>query len=593
MSLAALLLAHGVASAQLPVAPAPHPTLDELVKEYQRWGLPIPSADSELVRLSWGNSEAGWDQLAFRHPKAKPGDAPRYLMGSEWWLPNFPNYPPTSEMLVKPVPSALEGARGGGSDWLCVAVQCKIRGWDSLARAAYEKARSSLGQWTPVGEEPPTVIEELHATAWRFWENKLTERQSDRKKILTNLNSLVDAGYKFPAGTRAELRAKWLLEDLELTVTPRKSKPGSIEALIDDLTEDWTDPDDRENETNHVAYWKLVELGYDAVPALLEHLKDNRLTRSKLHDWKSGEYIGVVRVSQPVESILNQLSGGRFETEYYGVTGDRIIEPKDHRWLEMVRCGGEEAWLLDNVIPEDAEERDQIPNEIILRIIRAKYPQRLKDVYQTVVLHRPIVRSDPITKAILASKLPLKDKVAILEQGVTSKEYKHRVAALEALAEIDGVLFRKHLLQSLKGIPADITFREDAYNPELWVIGLLRKTDDRDCWQALTDLTRRVASDTRQHLINSVGGPVDPSDLDIGRRECLRYLLGFLNDTEVGDVPWHGPQAVRDFATTRLALMLGFATRNEVKLLQSPRELSILRNRVRELAEPELARPAK
>jgi hypothetical protein len=62
--------------AQLPVAPELRPTLDELVKEYQRCGLPVPPKDAELVRFK--------DSLGFRDPAAKPGEPSRCLVGISW-----------------------------------------------------------------------------------------------------------------------------------------------------------------------------------------------------------------------------------------------------------------------------------------------------------------------------------------------------------------------------------------------------------------------------------------------------------------------------------------------------------------------------
>ena len=140
----------------------------------------------------------------------------------------------------------------------------------------------------------------------------------------------------------------------------------------------------------------------------------------------------VMCVNQLVEYILNQFSGGRYEQEAYPLTAGELVEPKDHRWLEMVRCGGEEAWLLDCVLPKDEEDGPH-PNTTILRVIRAKYPHSLKDVYQAMLLKHPHVYSQQVTKAIVASKLPDKEKIAILELGIAHKDSRHQPYALESL----------------------------------------------------------------------------------------------------------------------------------------------------------------
>ena len=51
VAVAAILFSQGTSVAQLPTAPPPHPTLNEVVKEYLRLGLPLPPANAELVRI--------------------------------------------------------------------------------------------------------------------------------------------------------------------------------------------------------------------------------------------------------------------------------------------------------------------------------------------------------------------------------------------------------------------------------------------------------------------------------------------------------------------------------------------------------------
>src|SRR5262245_42694680 len=117
-----LLLAHGSAVAQLPTAPMPHPSLDGLVQEYRRFGLPRPPPEAELVRLKHYNNRPEEPYLlGFRIP-TKPGEGDRCLVGSEY----------TSPALVESVKPAVEALRDiehtWTSDLLCLAVQCRVRG---------------------------------------------------------------------------------------------------------------------------------------------------------------------------------------------------------------------------------------------------------------------------------------------------------------------------------------------------------------------------------------------------------------------------------------------------------------------------------
>src|SRR5829696_8431030 len=70
-----------------------------------------------------------------------------------------------------------------------------------------------------------SALKELHSVAWIYWSRRVMTADSDRKEVLRHLKEL--------APDSEDVRA------LELTLAPRKSKPGTAEALIDDLTDYW------------------------------------------------------------------------------------------------------------------------------------------------------------------------------------------------------------------------------------------------------------------------------------------------------------------------------------------------------------------
>lgn len=280
----ALLLSRGGAVAQLPTAPMPHLSLDGLVGEYKRFGLPLPPPDAEFVRLKHYNSRPDEPYLlGFRIP-AKPGEDAPCLVGSEYLWP----------ALVEPAKPDLAALRGiehtYTSDLLCLAAQCRLRRWDELAEFLYLWGRDAIENPGParvaVVKGVPlhlggwrlrvwdwrnrSVAEELRLTAYAYWHPRITRADGDRTEVLRYLKEAVPGG-------DPDIR------DLERTVAPRKSKPGTVESLIDDLTEysagsrfglfsggEWGDATSR----------RLAELGFDAVPALLDHLEDWRFTRS-------------------------------------------------------------------------------------------------------------------------------------------------------------------------------------------------------------------------------------------------------------------------------------------------------------------------
>jgi hypothetical protein len=562
-----------VGFAQKPVAPAPHLTLDELVKEYQRYGLPVPPKEAELVRVKLAAQRAVKPSytLGFLYPPAKPGGQPRLLQGYSWttW------FVPEKVTLAKPIPASTEGVALSHWDWLCLAAQCKIRGWDDLAAAAYTEALLSLRGYSEA--DVRTVSEALRESAWTYWKAKLWERDSDRKEIYARLCSLHPANPKYPSTWDDEL-----LRDLEPTLVPRKSKPGTAEALIDDLTDYWDDPDDPLTESGHSAFWKLVELGFDAVPALIEHAKDYRLTREKV-----GRVVSdVSRVGDLCEGILSHLSAGALHIP---------IDPGDAlKWWGKARQYGEELWLIDHFFPsEDEEENTIFPSEIMLRVIRAKYRQRFAEIYQTVLYKRPKLDSEQLTKEIAKGKFTRERKLSLLEEGASHRNPVHCYYALNALSELDDGAFRKHLFHAIQSLPQCLDFDKSGPQP-VWIAQLISKTDDRKCWDTYTAATMRASGDCRISFIRCVGWPPEPGEKDSGRKQSIHYLLGFFSDTSVGKSDWKGTEReARDVAAIHLGYLLGIVRPNGFELSKSPRERFLFRDRIREAAERELARPTK
>src|SRR5262249_42740117 len=125
-----------------PEAPAPHPTLEELVREYHRYGLPLPPFDAELVRINWWRNNPDRPFiLRFRSPSRESGGWPTLHVGV-FWGPE--GVEPDRTTSAKPAPQALERVGMGAGELLCLTALCKMRGWDELAEAAYAEAREEL-----------------------------------------------------------------------------------------------------------------------------------------------------------------------------------------------------------------------------------------------------------------------------------------------------------------------------------------------------------------------------------------------------------------------------------------------------------------
>jgi hypothetical protein len=586
------LLALACAACAFAAAADPPPAPAELLKEYRSLGLPLPPEKARLVRYEAGGGgivngkvQPTVYALAF---EAKPGsrtEHPVLLRGTLQWQPAWD----PRARAVEPDASAVKDLEFDADDALVLAIQCHSRGWDQLAGDLLE--RSLKGNPTPSGKR-------LVRLAWDYWLDQLTRPKIDRGPVAKRLKDLArqDPMLETPY-TRA------LLRSLDLALVPGKGKPGTVEALIDDLVDHDADagtlgrfePGDR--------YWRVVERGFDAVPALLEHLDDDRLTRAIMQGFNNFRPWHQ-RVKDVVGDILEGLAAEELDRAADGKSvgggwlrrqqGYPITPDAGRAWWEKARKLGEEAYLLDRVLPPAAKEGKRAHvNAHLLRVISVKYPKHVPALYRTVLDKRPDLYSGELAEVLARSPVPAKDKLDLFLSAARHKDATHRLPAFHALKNLDKKKFDALLLATIEGFPTDVK-GEYWICPEAYIAGLAVESDDARVWAALEKVAQRSSLGLRMELLNHFGDSRDTRR----RPERLRLLAAFLDDAEVrdtkSDARFGGPGAgfpydrieVRDFVAVELAGLLGVEV--ELKLERSAAEWAEVRNKVREVLKREL-----
>ncbi len=588
--LVVLLFAASGASAQSPTAPHPHPPLAELVKEYKRFGLPFPLPNAQLVRIErdsyfWNpEPEAGAARynLAYRVSPVGAGHRPRYLTVSfrGVGLEEIEYVEPAGVETIAPTPDALQSVDlGDGHYCLSLAVQFKDRGWDNLAAALYARARELFAE----DEDHTSVMSEFRIVAWGFWLGPIRERGADRREALRWLKALAaeDEAFRSP-----EVSA--FLRHLELTVAPRRHKPGTIEALIDDLTEYWDDPySPVPRPAEPASYWKLAELGFDAVPALIAHLDDDRLTRTGSlgsQFWTSYS----LTVGHLCSRLLFNLSAGTIGGRYSEAGGDRLDPVEARAWFDRANKVGEEKWLLAHALPPFVgkaiayhEDRSVFVGKAfvnhkgqsephIVRVLGAKYPARLPAIYRTMLKQSVEggLLNDYVNE-VIASKLPREQKIALLEEGAASADYDHWVPALEGLARLDRALLRKHLTDRLNRVWLRAWLGHPDPGDSDRLVRLIEAADDPACWGALASAVRACGVAFRTDVMSQITPPQPPDRADAQRLERIRFLAQFLNDRTAEIDPEDGTVVeTRDYVASQLAGLLGFRVKRMLDIYQ-------------------------
>jgi hypothetical protein len=574
---------------QVPTAPAPHRPLGEVANDYRRYGLPVPPGDASLVRTDQGD-------LGFLCPPREDGGSP-YLLD---WSGALKAVDPLKVTRLEPTPAVLDGLPWPPASWLLLrlAAMSKLRGWDHLGDRAYSRALDTF----PDGD----VGEYLRSVAWRYGDEQIMRWGTDREEVYRHLRLIAADDERFRTPEKEQL-----LRDLGLTVAPRKSRPGSAESLIDDLTE-YYPSQMKFIEEGEGAYWKLAALGFDAIPALIEHAQDMRFTRYTTQGVNN--FPGYrLRVGHVVSRLLDNLLGGSLGV--WDLRGDMADPGEALLWWGKAQQIGEERWLLDHALvvggfDDPADGLTGVLNPVILRAIRAKYPRRLGEIYQTVLWKLPGLESDGVAREIAASNLPREWKVARLKEGATHARFFHRSGALSALADVDQAAFCEHLLQTLAWLPKDIEGEGYWMCPEAELSWLVQRADDPKCWDALAATTRRVSVGLRLQLLEAVFWGRFGHDMTLemelrNRRERIRYLLGFLDDMSIrtparrGDKGAGGLDSARDDQTVEVrdvaaAVLVGVLERKRPSATErGPMTRFALRVAVRRAAERELTGMAK
>jgi hypothetical protein len=539
----------------------PDVSLDELLALYRTYKLPLPSDDAKLVRFESGwrtsdksGKEVRLDYLGFLVKPATSDHPAVVLVGTREITAK------STASKITPVATTTALAKDGTikeyeamfglTSTLALAIQCKSRGWDDLARGLLEnrRGREFIRDPMPGGTLLPLRPSVAHM-AWKHWENALVDPETDRAEIAKRVKALLASEPSFTDYNRG------LLAVLEVTLKPSQAKPGSIEAMIDGLANVSDIYEDSRSSDPLIT--KLALLGFEAVPALIEHWDDPRLTRGATPVVANSKG-SLIPVCGAVRGLVTNLAGEGLEAK----TGE-IKKADVLAWWAKAGQTGEEAYLVAHVLPTGANERE--PNTRMLRIIARKYPWHLPAIYRAVLEKQPSVGSTDAVEAIGGSSLPREIKCELLLRGASNPGLEHRRPALWALKDVDPEQFLQALIATLESLPK--TPKEPYWScREATFAHLVMETDDPRAWITLEKVAKRSDVGLRMEFMS----PFNYTYIaNRQRRQRLEFLSHFLDDDEVRDAEanakrYEGPIAagevprieVRNFAAWQIASIL-------------------------------------
>jgi hypothetical protein len=548
-------------------------SLYQLLADYRGYGLPLPPDDAKLVRFESGGSTVINGKLTppsyflgFLLRAATTDNPGLLLVGTQERRLHLSE----AVEVVEPTPELLkdiEFSWWGQSTFdmnfgLAIALQCKARSWHALAQELWTSSlQRDYGHPFSEFYQPANLPDRTAATylAWLYSANELVRPDSDRAKTVKRIKAVLAAEPKLNTQV-----SQALLKSLEAALVPSTAKPGSVERLIDDLT-DMCNTDLNYDEKDP-RFSRLADMGFAAVPALLEHLDDDRLTRSVKQGF--GNFpTWHMRVNHVVSDLLQELAGEDVGKDWLRRQQGWAVEKADAQaWWEKVKKQGEEAYCLGHVLPPG--EEGGWPNRLMLEIITKKHPQHLPKLYRTILDERPKMQSWPVAEAVAKSSLPDGQKRQLFLYASRNNSLAHRRFGLSHLQKLDPKQFMTILLATLESLPKTPT---EPYVgcPEAACALLVMTTDDARAWTMLEIVAKRSDVGLRMEFMNRMGYGEGRQ-----RKQRLEFLASFLDDAEAPDVKakpemFVGPHAgfmferleVRDNAAMQMAYILGMPDR--------------------------------
>lgn len=456
----------------------------EFYVAYKRYGLWLPPKDTKLVRWVenqiW-NLNTGLEERKIVHlelltrPASEKGPALVRERTSD-----YPQHRRSRLTAIAPNPSALEGLPYRDShEWLRFTAAAQHLGWSELANESFKQFVA------PNYRDPWPTLTALRYMAWEFHYESLFDSETDRAAALKYLKLISEDDARFRSSSNTAL-----IEDLELTICESGRKKSGIEKVFDELCDiqvrrlntEWPAFNSTSAALPSTAFEKLCQEGYDAVPHLIRHLDDRRVTRrGDLKGFNNFLRVDVVRVGNVCYDILRNLSNDEFKLE-----GDETPEEmrlQAERWWAKAKKIGEEKWAVDHAVGQSG------PNFTILQLLAAKYPTRLVEAYRKALKDSPEAGSDLFVGAVLLANMAKEDKVKLLQETSNHKEIKHHRSALEGLRLLDKTAFTKSLLKFQERLARGTghTSRPGAFllwGPLLEEAGWVKDANDPECWAA-------------------------------------------------------------------------------------------------------------
>jgi hypothetical protein len=446
------------------------------------------------------------------------------------------------------------------NDTFAMGLQLWAAGHTQLGRDLVQRALEShsghrfSGFYQPPCESPALMVPFV---IWAHFGNLLVQPETDRRDILNRMQKAYDTFQQLKLDHQGTDWNANLLTALKATLEPTHTEPGTIEAAVSDLVECSfaAGPMAPQVDDLDFRYLAVLEFGFDAVPALIAHLDDPRLTRSVMQGFNNmPPYIR--RVSEVASDALRAIAGDDLGVNWLSRQNAWPVEREvAERWWQGAQVIGEKTHLAARL-----ESQGEKTNVETLAILARRHPELLRDHYvQSLETGKRV--GHHVAELIAHSGLSDEQKADALEKGAASDDLEVRWSALRQLHAYDEDQFVAVLVKTLDSFGARAT--GPAWNAiESRYTHVVLLTERQEAWDALLRATKRAEPRLRTEYMSPLSYAYVK---DRPREQRLKFLASFVNDETLRVGRGAGPGAamawdrirVGDYATMLIGSILG------------------------------------
>jgi hypothetical protein len=429
---------------------------------------------------------------------------------------------------------------------LVCAVQLAARGDEATAQIVWQQVATTK-KWTSeyhrmrgmhTEDDVPDAKEEIRNPAlvlgeciFDDLESRLTQKDADWQTIYDRMKALFKELPDLSKGDR-----KVIFDDLATTLTASPPAPGSIEAKLLDWsrrpherpTYDPFEQACKPDPLPDAPAREIVLRGFDAIPPLLELLRDNRLT-AHCADRDRGKRI--LRLRHLASILLSGMTGAP-DCRHGCDEGERDAAAQ-REWWERAHLRNEVDVFSEGIFEREngALTSDRV---FPVRILAAKYPSALPVLLRQFVKETNGDRGPwAIAEALANSALPKETRIRALCDAARQGSLENQRCLIQILAKLDARKSAELLLPVLKKLPPD---SDGPYwtCPQAAFSHIAMELEDDEVWREFQRAAQRSSVGLRLEMIGSECSCGTP-EKNRGRR--IAFLASFLNDVTVRTIP--------------------------------------------------------